>query len=421
MFCNVPLQSLPVGARLGNTIYDERQTKLLAAGVQITDQLLDTLQRRNIGSVIVGQQDLGRILAFRPQGKSRTASNDRRPVRSLSENDGSRELDRLLADAPLPQLRPSLQPFSKKLKPTSGDAYDAGLLNFLAEQHEDRVRDINGVVDACGRRDSVDLALIGEAARSSLEEAITDCDAYACLGANPHSFPYPTRHVLHTAMLATSIGVKLGLGESTLHELSVGCMIHDIGMLCVDRMTIGAKKFLDQEEFIEIAKHPIHTFDLIEKNLDEIPVGARMVAYQMHERANGSGYPRGRTLQLTHPLARIAAVADTYTALVSARPHRSGMMPYYAIEKLVRDTAKGVFDPAAVRGLLQAVSLFPIGSFVEISDGYVGRVIRSNAFDYTRPIVEAWKRGRTSLQPAIIDLWQEPHLRVVRPLQHVNE
>ena len=124
-----------------------------------------------------------------------------------------------------------------------------------------------------------------------------------------------------------------------------------------------------------------------------------MVAYQMHERANGSGYPRGRTIEQTHPLARIAAVADSFTALVSARPHRAGMLPYFAVEKLVRDTAKGLFDPQAVRGLLQAVSLFPIGSYVELNDGYVGRVIRSNAFDYTKPIVEAWKRGRTSLRP----------------------
>jgi HD-GYP domain-containing protein (c-di-GMP phosphodiesterase class II) len=420
MYCNVPLQSLPIGAKLGSSIYDDRQTKLLASGMQITGQLLETLHRRNVESVVVSQQDLGRILAFQPQGKSRHAPADRRPVRAVFANDATRVLDQHLATCDLPKLAPSSNPFARKLQPTGLEPYDPDLMNYLAEKREDNVQRLHTVVEACGRRSVDEIATVADVAAQSIQAAVEDVDAYACLSANPYMLPYPSRHVLHTAMVATSIGVKLGLDERSLHELSVGCMIHDLGMLCIDRMTVGAKKILEPIEFAEIAKHPVHTFDLIEKHLDDVPVGARMVAYQMHERCNGSGYPRGRTRDQMHPLARIAAVADTYTALVSARPHRPGLLPYYAMEKLVRDVARGLFDSQAVRGLLHAVSLFPVGSFVELSEGHTARVIRTFDGNYARPVVELWKRDRLGGKPAVVDLAQESGLKVVRPLANLQ-
>ena len=420
MFCNVTLESLPLGARLGSSIYDERQTKLLAAGAEITEQLLGSLQRRSIDSVVVNQQDLGRIFAFQPQGKSRITPGDRHDVRATLENDVSRELDRELRLRPLPVLTPSRNPFAAKLRPTSPQAYDSDLTNYLAVRREFHVQRLHTLVESCAKGDASDLELTADVFRDSLAGAMEDVDAYACLGANPYMLPYPSRHVIHTAMVAAAIGLKLGLDEKNLHELGIGCLIHDLGMLSVDRMTVGAKKFLEPLEFSEIAKHPLRTFELIEKQIDVVPLGSRMVAYQMQERCNGSGYPRGRTKEQTHPLARIAAVADAFTALVTARPHRPGMLPYAAVEKLLRDTSRGLFDPQVVRGLLQAVGLFPVGSFVELNDRLVGRVIRANQTDYTRPLIEMWPAGRTAGTPAIVDLALETHLSIVRPLTGIR-
>jgi HD-GYP domain-containing protein (c-di-GMP phosphodiesterase class II) len=420
MFCNVPLRTLPVGARLGSSIYDERQTKLLAAGMEITEQLLATLTRRNVDSVVVSQLDLGRILAFQPQGKSRHILADRQEVRTNYENDVSRVLDHELANTPLPQLAATRNPFADKLRPTESRSYDADLTHYLAERREIHVQRLHTLVEACGKGNAADLELTADVARESLSDAVEDVDAFACLGANPYMLPYPSRHVIHTAMTASAIGVKLGLDERQLHELSVGCLIHDLGMLSIDRMTVGAKKVLESVEFAEIAKHPLHTFDLIEKHIEVVPLASRMVAYQMHERCDGSGYPRGKRKEQIHPLARIAAVADSFTALVSARPHRPGMLPYYAVEKLLKDTARGLFDSQVVRALLHAVGLFPVGSYVSLSNGCVGRVIRANLAEFTKPLIEMWPAGRTNDTPAVVDLAQVPQLTILRPLSSLH-
>ncbi|HRX80471.1 MAG TPA: hypothetical protein P5307_15485, partial [Pirellulaceae bacterium] len=79
--------------------------------------------------------------------------------------------------------------------------------------------------------------------------------------------------------------------------------------------------------------------------------------------------------------------ADAYIAMTTSRPHRPPMMPYAAVKQLLRMAQLGQADVQAVRALLHVLSLFPIGSYVAISDGSVAKVMRSNRRDYTKPIV----------------------------------
>lgn len=410
----LPLHNLPIGARLASAVFDARQTKLLAAGAEITEQLLETLARRNVPSVIVGDQDLPRVYAYKPQGKARTTTADRRGRVFKPQSDVCLDLD--TRRPPVDKITPAGDPFSARFAPAGAAPYDRDCLNYLAEERERHVDQVVDFSDACARGDASGIDLLGGVLQESLEAAIVDVDAYACLGANPFSKPYPTRHSVHTAMVAVMIGARLGLDQKSLHELGIGCLVHDLGMLAVDRMAIGARKLLDDSEFAEIYKHPFRTLEMIESHVDQIPLGARMVAYQMHERADGSGYPRGRTLREIHPLARIAAVADSFTALVSARPHRHGMLGYFAMEKLLKDAAAGRLDAVAVRGLVHSLGLFPVGSYVELSPQLVGRVIRAGRTDFTRPVLEVWKVGNVRARAAIVDLAHEPKLAVTRPL-----
>ena len=63
-------------------------------------------------------------------------------------------------------------------------------------------------------------------------------------------------------------------------------------------------------------------------------------------------------------------------------------MPYAAMECLIRQAREHYVEPDVVRALLRIQSLFPLGSFVTLSDGSVAQVLRSNRDDYTRPVVQ---------------------------------
>ena len=116
-----------------------------------------------------------------------------------------------------------------------------------------------------------------------------------------------------------------------------------------------------------------------------------------------------------HPLAKISAAAEAYVALVSPRPHRHAMLPYFAMKKMLEDVKAGLYDPTVIRALLHTVSLFPIGFFCELSDGRVAKVIRSNGPAYDQPIVEARQRGNFSAEPEVVDLADED-VKVVKPV-----
>ena len=91
-----------------------------------------------------------------------------------------------------------------------------------------------------------------------------------------------------------------------------------------------------------------------------------------------------------------------------------------AIDKIIRDTRDGLFDPAVVRGLLQTISLFPVGSYIAIGDDLIGRVLRSNPETYDRPIVEVWPRHKLNADPYLIDFSERDPtpLRPILPPRH---
>ena len=65
-----------------------------------------------------------------------------------------------------------------------------------------------------------------------------------------------------------------------------------------------------------IESHPTHTFNALER-AGRIPTLTRLVAYQVHERADGRGYPCKRALMFIHPLSRIAALASRSSTATS--------------------------------------------------------------------------------------------------------
>ncbi len=187
--------------------------------------------------------------------------------------------------------------------------------------------------------------------------------------------------------LEMAIGVEMGLDATNVRHLSFAGLIHDWGMLRVPEKIRNAPRRLTSTGFLHIQKHPIHVLEILQcvsGILSVVPV----VCYQIHERINGTGYPRARSGNAIHQFARILQVADAYVALTSPRPFRPPLMPYAAMECLVRLSRDRAVDPAVVRSLLQVLSLFPLGSFVTLTDGSVGRVLRRNGSHYTSPIVQ---------------------------------
>jgi PAS domain S-box-containing protein/putative nucleotidyltransferase with HDIG domain len=103
--------------------------------------------------------------------------------------------------------------------------------------------------------------------------------------------PYTAGHEKRVAMIAVAIGTELGLDEHRIEGLRVGGYIHDIGKIIVPAEILSKPSKLSEVEYMLIKGHPQAGYDIL-KNVD-FPWPVADIAYQHHERMDGSGYPRG--------------------------------------------------------------------------------------------------------------------------------
>lgn len=408
-YAQVDLSALRIGSPLFAPIFDVRDVLLLAEGQTVTEAFLDRLQDREIRAVRAHARDYVRTrlptmpTPAVPQGAATHVPAERTGVFCPARNSTSDLLDAEISLGRL-QLPTQDAPLAARIAPRTGQRYDITAQGRLLESYQASTVKMRGVYECLASGDGLDRQTLEELAETALTDIVGDIDLFSGMGASPQTGDYPVRQSVNTAMLALAVGVRTGLDVPTLRELVIGCLVHDAGMLWLDRATYDHAGEIDRRQFLEITKHPILVFDAL-RNAGDIPKRSAYIAYQMHERCDGSGYPRRRTSEQIHFLSRTAAVADAYVALVSRRPHRPAMMPYYAMEKMLRDANRGLFDPPAVRSLLRTLSLFPIASHVELSDGRIARVLRAGT-DYCRPTVDA--------EDELIDLMATPALSVVR-------
>jgi len=406
----VQLSQLKVGAILHAPIYDahsERCPLLLSAGSELTVGQIRALERRGVTQVRIHVHEVERV-TDEARAPTALSPHQRAVLRQAARHAETQPVARKPAVAGWRCERDS---YLHEVRPPARPERDVQLAVEFEQIYENQVRAATTMFREFTESGNVNAKQVEDIVIEQLREMAIDLDEFLSRGLRPIVCDYPSRHSLQCAMLASSVGMTMGLRKDDLVELSFGCLLHDAGMLLVPehlRLNDGP---LDMGDRLEVQKHSTYAADLL-SNRNDVSHAAKMVVYQMHERMNGSGYPRQRQGQQIHLFARIAAVADTYLAMVSPRTYRDGLEPYQAVEKLLFATRKGLFDPSVVRGLLHTVSLFPIGSHVQLSDGRIGRVIRGNREHFARPVVEISEPCGSLPASEIIDLTKAPELSV---------
>jgi len=223
---------------------------------------------------------------------------------------------------------------------------------------------------------------------------------------------YTFHHSINTTILGLVLGMASGFSEHKLLEFGMGVLMHDIGKIQVPASILNKKTPLLPEEFDEIKRHSTIGFDILRRNNDFSLLSAH-VAFQHHEKWDGSGYPRGLKGSEIHEYGKLAAVADVYEALTSRRIYRKAIEPNDAFEYIVSQSDKH-FDPLVLDVFKKHIAIYPSGSGVLLSNGQRGNVVKQNPAFPNRPLVRVFYENEESL-PAPIDynLIEQPSLMIV--------
>ncbi len=398
----IPLKELRKDAVLPVAIYDGQNTNLmlLNRGNILTSDSLDTLHRSGISHVAIDSRYINAVWAAPKTGKTNLLLQQHFLAEQRKKADQKN------------------QPLTRRLEKPQAAEYDNSLVASMQAKDEEHGESLKQFLDNIGDSKLVRGDAIKNVAFESIEHLLADVDLFVQTAINGVQTEMIHQHCLRVAKLAMSIATVLEFREEDVRHIGIGCMLSRVGIDPVIKDVMSKARELTPLEVLEIKKHPGRTWTALER-ITDLPVGARQVAWQINERWNGTGYPRGRAQKQIHPLARIAAVADVYIALTSPRPHRDAFAPHDALKQILSDTKRGLFEPCAVRGLLQTISLFPIGSCVELSNGTLAVTVRTDIDHYDRPTVKVvCDTFGNPLPECYLNLYENPELEIVATHSH---
>ena len=233
-------------------------------------------------------------------------------------------------------------------------------------------------------------------------------------------------HAVNVASYSMRMGVDMGLPDQDLEDMVVGGLLHDIGfgkvpVFHMDReklfkFTEDPERALSDSDREMVDLHPQLGADAILKDSDQDNRVAEIIL-QHHEKADGSGYPRGLPDEDQRQPARIISIIDTYEALTHPRPFRDALVPPAGIEA-IKEGRWGLYSPDMLRELLSSLTLFPVGHYVQLTNDAIGRVLQTYRDAPLRPDVEIIidGNGERLKQPRLVELRNEQTFGIARAL-----
>jgi hypothetical protein len=361
----ISIDDLVVGETTETSLHDADGNLMVASGVEITKGLIARFKHRGVNTV------------YRWRAPSQPpAGGEVSKARPASGETPSRPPEP--ASSPKPYSRDQVQRIEMLLRQSE----------VLVEQLARSLRS-GGSIDTTEMEEAVD-GFIGELAQ----------DPDPVLAGALHfvaNLKLATRCV-QFSVLSMAVGMRCDVSGEDLQTLGAAAIMHDWPLLDLPIHARFPHQKMSKSERQHYIRHPLDAKQM----LDAVPgtsSDAKLLVTQVHELMDGSGFPRGLAAAQIHPMSRILCVADAYLTLTSPPKGFPRVVPCDAVAYLVSGASRGQYSPKAVTGLLNALTMYPLGSIVELSDASQARVIRSNGKDYGSPVVQSLGPSET-----IIDL-----------------
>lgn len=198
-----------------------------------------------------------------------------------------------------------------------------------------------------------------------------------------HQYTYD--HSTNVALLCLEVGYSLELTDAELHSLVLGAILHDLGKLYIDNKILDKPSKLTDEEFEIVKQHPDIGTKLANRLSGLNPYILRIVR-EHHEKLDGTGYPNHLKSSNILGLSKIVTVCDIFDALTSKRSYHNACSYEKGAKIICNDVKSGKLDTYVVQALISKTVIYPIDTYVRLSNGVAGFVVVEDAVS-NRPII----------------------------------
>lgn len=388
------------GVRLAETIYGSAGQPLLHAGVELTAPYIAELKAKGVQAIYVQDADTADVEIPHPVAPEVKAQ----AVQNLSK------AFEAVATACEGLRKASIETVHQHLQ---SDRF-AGALRNVA-----------------GGETLVDLS----ASADTFLEQLLHKEVLVGLNSIKSHDAYTFQHSIDVTIMGVVLAQQAGWDRRRVKDFAVGCLLHDVGKIFVEPEVLNKAGKLTDDEFARVKAHPALGYQVIKAIAPGLGFLVPQVAYQHHERQDGSGYPRGlrgdntlgrNTSGMIHDFGSLCAVADVYDAMASDRPYR----PAWGVDRVVNTigTMSGShLNRLAVELLKSSVPPYPVCSRVRVIKGKhagcEGVVTKINPRQLDRPTVRLlWENGGERKDAVEVDLMKDGDVQIqsVTPASPAN-
>lgn len=381
----VTVEDLREGDIIASDVLLEDYTVVLSKGTVIKTQYIDKLRELEIFTVYIEE----------PQEKEEVKTQPKPPVAAKKTE----------VKTPVAPVQPSAEktfspqaPAQKKAKKLSMEKVTI-LRDDVEEQVKNKIKDI---LEMHIYQQTEGLQKIAETAQNIITDILEEEEVVEKVYDVRERSADIYEHSLQVCTIATLIGLKLGMSKKQVYDISVGSLIHDLGLRYLvvryEDQDINLLPAKDQEEY---KKHPIYAYTAV-KNETWLSENAKDIVLNHHEKKDKSGYPLGT--DLVSRMTQIVGVCDEFDELICG-VGKARVRVHEAINN-IRNYSGIWYDSDIVSAFLQLIAVYPVGSRVKTNKGELGIVMRQNPHFPERPVLRIIedKYGQAIHVEVIVDL-----------------
>lgn len=159
--------------------------------------------------------------------------------------------------------------------------------------------------------------------------------------------PETRNHIIRVGLYCQVMGYVLGWDEEQLDTIRLAAPMHDIGKVGVPDVILKKPARLTIEEFDIMKKHTTYGYEILKGGDSLMTQVAAILAYEHHEKWDGTGYPNNKKGKDISIYARMTAISDVFDALTSERHYKKAWTFEQTIDLLKEEKGKH-FDPEIV-------------------------------------------------------------------------
>ncbi len=156
------------------------------------------------------------------------------------------------------------------------------------------------------------------------------------------------KHIKRVAELSKLLAhYHKSISDEDVNVIYHASPMHDIGKMAIPQEILLKEGALTQEEFEIMKTHTSKAHEYLKIANRRIMKAADIIAYQHHEKWDGTGYPQGLKGEAIHIFGRIVALADVFDAITHKRVYKDA----WSIEKAIKyilEHSGTQFDPYLV-------------------------------------------------------------------------